>query len=123
MVSTTNAGPASHLPLPSTEALAVGKVIVGPTPQIILPGFAGERNTAGVGNQRAEEIPASYLFDNKNSRCRLRRNRTPGLKMSERRMSSSNADQGDLDVVGHCRGTMAFPGLRSAEWTPGYLGS
>jgi hypothetical protein len=26
-------------------------------------------------------------------------------------------------VMGHCRGTMAFPGLRSAEWTPGYLGS
>src|SRR6516162_3201040 len=48
IVSSTNAGPASHLPLPSTEALAVGNVIVGPMPQISLPEFAGERNTLGL---------------------------------------------------------------------------
>src|SRR6516165_470982 len=48
MVSTTSAGPASHLPLPSTEAVAVGNVSVGPTPQISLPEFAGERNRLGL---------------------------------------------------------------------------
>jgi hypothetical protein len=40
--------PASHLPLPSTEAVAVGNVSVGPTPQISLPEFAGERNRLGL---------------------------------------------------------------------------
>src|SRR5262252_9522639 len=48
IVSSTNAGPASHLPLPSTEAEAVGNVSVGPTPQISLPEFARERNRVGL---------------------------------------------------------------------------
>src|SRR6201987_1479660 len=48
VVSTTNAGPASPLPLPSSESVAVGNVIVGPTPQISLPEFAGERNRLGL---------------------------------------------------------------------------
>src|SRR5271165_2103677 len=48
MVSTTRDGPALHLPLPNSEAVDVGNVIVGPTPQVSLPEFAGERNTVGL---------------------------------------------------------------------------
>lgn len=48
MVSTTRDGPALHLPVPISESLAVGKVMVGLTPQISLPELAGERNTVGL---------------------------------------------------------------------------
>ena len=43
VVSITKLGPALHLPLPSSESVAVGNVIVGPKPQISLPEFAGDR--------------------------------------------------------------------------------
>src|SRR5271166_2373 len=48
VVSTTKAGPALHLPLPSSESVAVGNVIVGPTPQINFPEPFGERKTVGL---------------------------------------------------------------------------
>lgn len=47
-VISTMEGPAVHLPLPNSGSVAVGNVIVGPTPQISLPGCAGERNTVGL---------------------------------------------------------------------------
>src|SRR5208283_2809898 len=48
VVSTTMEGPALHLPLPSSDSVAVGNVIVGPTPQSSLPEFFGERKTVGL---------------------------------------------------------------------------
>jgi hypothetical protein len=48
MVSPTAAGPMAHLPLPSNESVAVGSVNVGPTPQMISPGFAGDRKNVGL---------------------------------------------------------------------------
>ena len=40
--------PALHLPLPSSESVAVGNVMVGPTSEISLPELAGERNSVGL---------------------------------------------------------------------------
>jgi hypothetical protein len=45
MVSATTLGPACHRPVPSRELVALGPVTMGPTPQMILPGFAGDRKT------------------------------------------------------------------------------
>src|SRR4029077_16470779 len=61
MVSNTRPGPALHFPLPSSESVAVGNVIVGPTPQISLPEFAGERNRLGLmsPSPNALGIPAA----------------------------------------------------------------
>src|SRR5262245_24074497 len=48
MVSTTPAGPMLHLPAPRFRSVAVGRVNVGPRPQINSPGFAGERKNVGL---------------------------------------------------------------------------
>jgi len=40
--------PRLHLPLPRSRSVAVGNVIVGPTPQISSPGLAGDRNAVGL---------------------------------------------------------------------------
>src|SRR5262249_31733700 len=48
MKSATAAGPALQRPLPRRDTDAVGKVRVGPTPQMNFPGLAGERNTVGL---------------------------------------------------------------------------
>ena len=48
VASRTRLGPALHFPLPSSESEAVGNVIVGPTPQISLLAFAGEKNRLGL---------------------------------------------------------------------------
>src|SRR5271170_2915731 len=45
--SATNEGPRLHFPCPSTGFVAVGNTIVGPAPQISLPGFAGDRKNDG----------------------------------------------------------------------------
>jgi hypothetical protein len=37
-----------NFPLPIKESVAVGKVNVGPTPQINSPGFAGEKKNVGL---------------------------------------------------------------------------
>jgi len=57
VVSTTRDGPALHLPLPNSDSVAVGNVIVGPTPQISLPEFAGERNTVGLMSPSPNALP------------------------------------------------------------------
>jgi hypothetical protein len=44
----TAAGPMLYLFVPSSEPLAVGSVNVGPTPQMISPGFAGDRKNVGL---------------------------------------------------------------------------
>ena len=54
MSSATAAGPAHHLPLPSSESVAVGKVKVGPTPQMSLPDLAGEKKDEGLMSLRPE---------------------------------------------------------------------
>src|SRR5215510_16607789 len=41
-------GPILHLPFPRRLLLAVGNVMVGPTPQINLLDLDGERNTVGL---------------------------------------------------------------------------
>src|SRR5271157_1386268 len=56
VVSTTTDGPALHLPSPNSDSVAVGNVIVGPTPQISLPEFAGERNTVGLMSPRPNAL-------------------------------------------------------------------
>jgi hypothetical protein len=38
------------------DSVAVGNVIVGPTPQISLPEFAGERNTLGLMSPRPNAL-------------------------------------------------------------------
>ena len=37
-----------HLPLPRSRSVAVGKVKVGPKPQINSPGLAGEKKKVGL---------------------------------------------------------------------------
>ena len=56
MVRATTAGPAAHMPLPSSESVAVGRVMVGPTPQINFPDLAGDRNTVGVDAPRPNAL-------------------------------------------------------------------
>src|SRR5574342_1352976 len=48
MVSATADGPRLYLPAPRRRSVAVGKVKVGPTPQINAPGFAGDRKSVGL---------------------------------------------------------------------------
>lgn len=48
IVNTTTPGPAPHLLLPRFLSVALGNKNVGPMPQMISPGFAGERNKRGV---------------------------------------------------------------------------
>src|SRR5215510_15556817 len=49
----TTEGPMPHLSVPSTEAVAVGIKSTGPTPQIIFPGFAGDRRKVALRSPRA----------------------------------------------------------------------
>ncbi len=44
-IRTTAVGPALHLPEPNWSSVAVSIMIEGPTPQMTLPGSAGERKT------------------------------------------------------------------------------
>src|SRR5262245_32717012 len=48
MVSATAVGPRLNFPIPSSEAVAVGIVNVGPTPQMNAPGLAGDRKSEGL---------------------------------------------------------------------------
>ena len=48
MLSATAAGPMLHWLVPSSESVAVGRVNVGPTPQMSLLGFAGDRKNVGL---------------------------------------------------------------------------
>ena len=48
MLSATAAGPMLHWLVPSRESVAVGRVNVGPAPQMSLPGFAGDRKNVGL---------------------------------------------------------------------------
>ena len=85
VVSTTRDGPASHLPLPNSDSVAVGNVIVGPTPQSSLPEFAGERNTLGLMSPQAEcaRYPGSgrgLVYDGHNGPC----DKVPVLVQSDR---------------------------------------
>ena len=50
----TAVGPALHLPVPSCESLAVGNVMVGPTPQMSFSLFAGDRKTARIDVAHAD---------------------------------------------------------------------
>jgi hypothetical protein len=43
--SATAVGPAPHFPWPSASSVALGNWKMGPTPQINLPGPAGERKS------------------------------------------------------------------------------
>src|SRR5579862_7152431 len=45
--STTTEGPMLHFPCPNVLLVAVGNTIAVPTPQMSLPGFAGERKNDG----------------------------------------------------------------------------
>jgi hypothetical protein len=56
VVSTTTVGPALHLPLPSSESVSVGNVIVGPTPQSSLPEFAGEKKRLRFMSPRPDAL-------------------------------------------------------------------
>ena len=46
-----------NLPLPIRESVAVGKVNVGPTPQINSPGFAGEKKNVGLMSPSPVALP------------------------------------------------------------------
>ena len=48
MVSATAAGPMLHWLVPNSGSVAVGRVNVGPTPQMSSPGFAGDRKNVGI---------------------------------------------------------------------------
>ncbi len=43
VVSRTTEGPADHLSVPRVLSVAVGKEIIGPTPQMTFPALAGDR--------------------------------------------------------------------------------
>jgi hypothetical protein len=44
-VRKTAVGPALHFLLPSCGSVAVGRLMEGPTPQMTLPVFTGDRNS------------------------------------------------------------------------------
>src|SRR5215470_10508950 len=55
----TTEGPAAHFFVPSTEAVAVGIKNAGPTPQIIFPGFAGDKKKVTLRSPRPALVPPS----------------------------------------------------------------
>ena len=59
-------GPRLNLPLPSRQSVAVGRVNVGPMPQMIAPGFAGDRNSDGLMSPSPQALP-EMLFGPVNS--------------------------------------------------------
>jgi hypothetical protein len=59
-------GPRLNFPLPSLQSVAVGRVNVGPTPQMIAPDFAGERNSDGLMSPSPQALP-EMLFGPGNS--------------------------------------------------------
>src|ERR1035441_1724896 len=56
MVSATTDGPTWYLPVPSMVSVAVGSVMVGPTPQISLVEPAGESKNVGLMSPRPEAL-------------------------------------------------------------------
>src|SRR6266536_495644 len=61
IVSATAVGPRLNLPLPSFESVAVGRVKVGPTPQMNPLDLAGERKKDGLMSPRPQALPEMLL--------------------------------------------------------------
>src|ERR1035441_5644719 len=59
--SATNDGPRLNWPCPVMSLVAVGRMNVGPTPQMILPGLAGERKNEGFMSPSPYSPPVFWL--------------------------------------------------------------
>src|ERR1700733_3654878 len=56
-VRATSDGPMLNFPWPTSALVAVGITIVGPVPQINLPGFAGDRKNVGFMSPKPDCPP------------------------------------------------------------------